>query len=435
MSQISFSKSIPVAGEYDVLVAGGGPAGIAAAVTAARSGAKVALIEKTGCFGGMGTAGMVPAFTGISDGENFLAGGIGREVFDKLHQANGSGPDNPAIIRAEILKRIYDEIISAEKIDFSLETVLTDVIADGGNVSTVITASCNGLEAFKAAVFVDATGDGTLSAMAGAEFGLGDESGRIMPATLCSLWNNVDWNEYWAKKVAIFDILTRAFDEDHFFKVPDYHHTGMYRTGIAEATANMGHVFGLDSTDRKAMTDAWVTGRALLPEFEEFYHARVPGFQNAQLSSSGSLFGIRESRRIVGDYVLNYNDYVNRSRFEDEIGHFSYGVDIHPYDASPGEFQRFRRDFTNSPERCKKGESYGIPYRVLTVKGFRNLLTAGRCISTDNRMESSIRVMPGCFITGQAAGMAAAMAQGGDVRSFPVCELKDRLRKIGAYIK
>jgi ribulose 1,5-bisphosphate synthetase/thiazole synthase len=437
MSNISFSKSIPVAGEYDVLVAGGGPAGIAAAVTAARNGAKVALIEKTGCFGGMGTAGLVPAFTGITDGENFLAGGVGREVFDRLHQANGTGPESTAVIRAEVLKRIYDEMVAAESIHFSFETVLTDVISEGGRVTAVVTASCNGLEALKASVFVDATGDGTLSALAGAEFAIGNEDGKIMPGTLCSLWNNVNWEEFRSAQVSVFDLLTRSFAEDRFFQTPDYHHSGMYRTGIAEATANIGHVYDLDSTDRKNMTDAWVAARALLPEFEAFYRQRVSGFANAQLSSSGSLFGVRESRRIIGDYILNFQDYTKRSRFADEIGHFSYGVDIHPYNPSLEEFQRFRAEFIEPKSHYQKGESYGIPYRILTVKNFKNLLTAGRCVSTDNRMESSIRVMPGCFITGQAAGMAAAMAlpANGDVRSFPVPELKERLRKAGAFIK
>ncbi len=437
MSQISFSKSIPCIGEYDVLVAGGGPAGIAAAVTAARAGAKVAMIEKTGCFGGMGTAGLVPAFCGITDGENFLAGGIGREVFDRLHRANGTGPDSPAVIRAEILKRVYDEMITAEKIDFSLETVLSDVIVEDGKVTAAVVSSCNGLEAIRAAVFIDTTGDGTLSAMAGAKFEIGDAQGRIMPGSLCSLWNNVNWDEFRAANVGIFTLLTKSFEEDHFFKTPDYHHTGMNRTGTSEATANMGHVYNLNSTDRRSLTNAWVTARALLPEFTEFYNNRVPGFQHAQLSSSGSLFGVRESRRITGDYVLTINDFHNRSRFDDEIGHFSYGVDIHPYDATYEEFQRFKQEFINPVGRYQKGESYGIPYRILTVKNFKNLLTAGRCVSTDNFMEASIRVMPGCFITGQAAGMAASMAlpQKGDIRSFAVSELKDRLRKIGAFIK
>jgi ribulose 1,5-bisphosphate synthetase/thiazole synthase len=437
MTQIGFSKSIPIAGEYDVLVAGAGPAGIAAAVTSARNGARVGLIEKTGCMGGMGTAGMVPAFTGVTDGEHFLAEGIGREVFDLLRGANGTGPENPNIIRAEILKRIYDDLVATAGIELSLETVLTDVIREGRNVTTVITASCNGLEAFSASVFIDATGDGALSAMAGAEFGLGDDRGRIMPGSLCSLWNNINWEEYHAAKVPIFDILTKAFAEDHFFEVPDYHHTGMYRTGTAEATANMGHVFGMNSTDRVSLTQAWLAARRLLPEFEEFYHRRVPGFQNAQLSSSGSLFGVRESRRIQGDYTLTYQDFENRARFEDEIGHFSYGVDIHPYDSSIEEFRRFQAEFKDPARRYKKGENYGIPYRILTVKGFDNLLTAGRCVSTDNRMEGSIRVMPGCFITGQAAGMAAVMARqsGNNTRAFAVFELQNNLRKLGAYIK
>jgi hypothetical protein len=145
--------------------------------------------------------------------------------------------------------------------------------------------------------------------------------------------------------------------------------------------------------------------------------------------------GVRETRRIMGDYVLCLEDFKRRAVFQDEIGRYCYPVDIHvarPNDEA--EYQRFEKEFAEL--RYKKGESYGIPYRCLTAKGLRNVLVAGRCVSADRSIQASIRVMPGCFITGQAAGVAAAMAAGtaGDVRVIDVRELQRRLRKAGAHL-
>ena len=153
-----------------------------------------------------------------------------------------------------------------------------------------------------------------------------------------------------------------------------------------------------------------------------------------ELVASGSLLGIRETRRILGDYVLTVEDFNHRAVFEDEIGRYSYPVDIHIARPDKESYQKFEKEFTSL--RLRKGESYGIPYRCLTPRGLHNVLVAGRCISTDRSMQSSIRVMPGCYITGQAAGVAAAMMAEKETHSrrIDIKELQRRLVDMGAYL-
>ena len=153
-----------------------------------------------------------------------------------------------------------------------------------------------------------------------------------------------------------------------------------------------------------------------------------------ELVATGAILGIRETRRIMGDYVLNLNDFNNRASFDDEIGRYSYPVDIHAGKADKESYMKFHKEHTTL--RYGKGESYGIPYRSLLVKGFSNLLTAGRCISTDRYMQSSIRVMPGCYITGQAAGTAAAIAaqKDTDTRGIDIRELQRKLVALGGFL-
>ena len=152
------------------------------------------------------------------------------------------------------------------------------------------------------------------------------------------------------------------------------------------------------------------------------------------LVATGSLLGIRESRRITGDYVLCLDDFKKRAVFPDEIGRYCYPVDIHASKPDAANYKQFAEEFKTL--RYKQGESYGIPYRVLVPQKLSNVLVAGRCVSSDRYIQGSIRVMPGCFITGQATGVAAAIAieKGADTRGVPVPELQARLKKLGGYL-
>ncbi|MCL2158990.1 MAG: FAD-dependent oxidoreductase [Oscillospiraceae bacterium] len=427
MTNITYSKTIPIRHDTDVFVAGGGPAGIAAAVSAARLGSRVFLAEAAGCLGGMGTAGQIPVFMQFTDGENFLAAGIGKEIHDKNYELGKVG----GCIKAEVLKEIYEDMMAEAGVEFCYFTQLIDVIAEGGCAKTAVLASKSGIFGVNAKIFIDGTGDGDLAAMAGASYEKGDKDGNMMPGTLCSIWTGIDWGN--VRPGPQEKELERAF-ADNVFTDNDRHLPGIWKIGDQTGGANIGHAFGVDGTDEKSLTKAFVEQRKKLKEYETYYKNYLTGFENMSLVSTGALMGIRETRRITGDYVLNLEDFKSRAVFEDEIGRYCYPVDIHASSPTEENFNVFVEEFKNF--RYGKGESYGIPYRILTPKGLDNILVAGRCVSSDRYIQGSIRVMPGCYITGQAAGGAAAISveKNTHTRGFDVKILQNKLRDLGAYL-
>ena len=432
--QVTLQRQIPVRHEVDVFVAGGGPAGVAAALAAANQGAKVFLAERNACLGGMGTAGLLPLFMPFSDGVNMLAAGVGEKILTRLRQAGGTGPNSRVTIRAEVLKRVYDELLLQAGVKFTFRTSLIAVETNAERVSHVVLAAKSGLFAVKAAMFIDGTGDGDLAAWAGAPFEKGDEAGNVMAGTLCSLWADIDWDKvYRGRRPSDESRLEDAF-KDKVFTVEDRHLPGMFRVGRHVGGGNIGHTFGLDSTDERSITQALIWARKSLLEYERYYKEYLKGFEEMELVATASQLGCRESRRITGDYVLCLDDFKKRAVFDDEIGRYSYPVDIHAAKSDKASYDEYARDFKNL--RYGKGESYGVPYRVLLPKRLSNVLVAGRCVSSDRYIQSSIRVMPGCFITGQAAGVAAALAieKRTDTRGFPVAELQARLKAAGAFL-
>lgn len=429
-----YKRKLNIRHETDVLVAGGGPAGAAAALAAARQGARVHLIEAHSCLGGMGTAGMVPAFMQFTDGINFLAGGIGREILEALNAANGTVPPNGMGIRAEVLKRVYDNLLTDSGVKISLHTHLVDVSSEDGLVREAICAGKSGLFAIRAKMFVDCTGDGDLAAFAGASFEKGDESGHMMPGTLCSLWSGIDWQKVKESGLGTGNKRIEDAFKDGVFSLEDRHLPGMWRVGETMGGGNIGHTFEVDGTDEESLTRALMWGRKSLLEYERYYKEYLKGFENMELVATGSLLGVRETRRITGDYILNIKDFNPSSTFDDEIGRYSYPIDIHIAKPDKQSYDAFHKEYTSM--RLAKGESYGIPYRILTPEGLNNVLVAGRCVSTDRNMQASIRVMPGCYITGQAAGTAAAMAArtGATTRSIDIRDLQANLKNAGAYL-
>ena len=412
----------------DVFVAGGGAAGVAAAVAAARMGKQVFLAEASGCFGGLGTSGLVPAFAPFDDGVNILSDGIGYEIRQKLK--NAVALRNWTTLDTEELKRVYDDIITQAGVKFSFFTTVYDVIVKDNSIEGVILGSKSGLFAVKAKIYIDCTGDGDLCAFGGGEYEKGDLNGTVMLPTLCSIWSGIDkdkCNEPWNEHVE------QAY-KDGVLSYEDRHIPGFFHGNDGISGGNIGHIFDVDPTDEAELTDGMLWGRKSMVEFENYFKNYFSGYNNLRLVSTASTLGVRESRRIKCDYTLNVDDFINRSVFEDEIGRYCYPVDIHVMSTDKEEYERFSKEYRTSL-RYKNGESYGIPYRCLIPVSFKNALVAGRCIGTDRQMQASIRVMPGCFITGQAAGTAAALScDKQDVRIISIKELQQSLVKGGAYL-
>ena len=436
---VAYRRELPVRVETDVMVCGGGAAGVAAAVAARSTGVRVFLAEGFTCFGGMGTAARVPVFMQWGDGERDLSCGFGTRFRERLRKA-GAMPGRSRALDFEVVKREYDAVMTESGAEFLFQTRVIDVIRDGDRITHAVVAAPSGIWAVKAKVYVDATGNGDVAVQAGVPFEKGDASGHMMPASLLSAWDGVDWKRWEEERPRSpqpFGVeLARAATEG-VFKEPDLHMTGLYAFPDGYATANIGHVFDLDGTDERSLTRGYVRGRESMLEYQRYFRKYLKrGLENIRLVETAAMMGVRETRRVCGDYVMTLADYMKRAVFPDEIGRYAYPIDIHPSSADKAAYERHREEFDRL-YRYGKGESYGIPYRILCARGVKNLLVAGRCVSVDQKVQASIRVMPACYLTGQAAGFAAAQAvakTSGDVHAVDVCALQTTLKDFGAYL-
>lgn len=437
-------KEIPFNDEYDVIVAGGGPAGCASAISAARKGAKTLLIEATGCLGGMGTMGLIPAWCPFSDKEQIIYKGIAEEVF----HASNAGVDHVkegdvdwVPIDPEHLKIVYDDMVTKAGADILFNTLLSAVEAEDGEVKTIIVSNKSGLTAYRAKVYIDCTGDADLAAWAGAEIIPVEDEGGYQPASHCFEVSNVDLYGYHAgewlhpnnPKSPIHKIVASGK-----YDIPDTH---LCNNEVSPGTIgfNAGHIWGVDNTDPKSVTNALMRGRKLAHEIHRALVDYQPQtFAASKVSLTAPLMGIRESRRILGDYVLVTEDYMERRTFEDEICRNCYYIDVHHSAEEAKLINEGKLDLSSRARRYGKGESHGVPYRCLTPKGLKNVLVAGRSISTDRAVQGSTRVMPVCLCMGEAAGKAAVIAiKSGniDVHNIDVQLLRRQIKEDGGYIK
>lgn len=432
MSQIDFKRSVEVRHTVDVFVAGGGPAGVAAAVSAARNGATVFLAEKEQCFGGMGTVAKVPAFMRFSDGVNFLAGEIGREIFDSVYGKNTPFETIEFAIDNEKLKTVYDKLVTESGIEFSFESEVIAVDGEAGKLQYAVIKGKEKLFAVEAKIFIDTTGDGTISCWAGADSEMGDENGSMMPGTLCTQWANIDWSEAVVELGKDPDnrMLEQAF-KDKVFSIEDKALSGMWKHEYGLGGGNIGHVFGVDGTDERSITAGIIDARKRMSEYQRYYNEYLPGYENAKIVATADVLGIRETRRMICEYMMTLDDYLQHADFDDEIGRYCYPVDVHA--SRPGEVSKHPGIYENGYE---KGKSYGIPFRSLLPQKTENVIVAGRSIGAEREMMGSVRVMPACYITGQAAGTAAAMAALGGVslREIDVHMLQSKLVEAGVYL-
>ena len=427
---------LPCLAKSDIVIAGAGPAGLSAAIAAARQGFQVLLLEQTGALGGMATSGLVPMFAPSSDGIRVLYGGIFPEIHEEMcHRMKCDVNNGWQIINAEILKYLLDEKIRAEKnIKVFFNVKVCEAEVTDGRINALLCATSQGLKRVEGKQFIDATGDGLLAMLAGAEFQYGDSDGNTQAPTMCCQYSNIDYEkEAEAAKKGIYPhTCWYELLKTNTAPLMEHHLACVKRTSPGTSVTNYGHVYGADTLDESGLTECYFEGRRQAHIFEEFFRTKVPGYENAELVNTAALMGIRETRRIVGEYQLTANDYFSRADFEDEIGRCSYPVDRHAATKDATAQNAALIDLAAS--KYQKGESYGIPYRVMIPKGLKNLLVPGRALSADQIAQASVRIMPACFVTGQAAGIAAGLADNGDVRDISMKELQTRLVSIGAII-
>ena len=440
------TREIPVEEGYDLVVAGGGPAGAAAAICAARLGAKVLLVEATGSLGGMGTNALVSLWFSLSDGEKPVIGGLIQELIGELCRNNEVAPparqkfEQGKIVdsvgfQPESLKMLLDKLCTEAGVEvrFFTRVIDADVDRDQRRVHGIITNSVEGYRYLRAKTFIDATGDAVLTDLCGAVCrAAGRDTPKIMPPTLCAAIADVDFSQF--GKVSQQAMIEKAI-ADGFFTQPDRHVPGVICNGPTTAMMNAGHLFHTNALQTRSLSDAMMLGRRLVQEYAAFYRKYMPGCENMRVMATGSLLGVRESRRVLGEYELNYDDFKARRHFPDQIAIYCKSVDIHVYDLSPEEYQRYHEEYTKM-DKLKRGESYGIPYGVLVPKGWSNLWVAGRCASSDVKVHGAIRDQPGCSMMGQAAGTAAVQSirTGQPAHDLDTEALVLTLRKAGANL-
>ena len=417
---------------YDVIVCGGGPSGISAAVSSARQGAKTALIERYGILGGMLTSGYVnPILGAISEGTVY------EEMLSLLNAVKNKTRIGYEIgIDSEKAKYILLKYVSDAGVDIFLQTPVVDVIKEKNTVNGVIIGTQNGLKELRAKAVVDATGDGFVASIAGAECAIGRDDGRCQPATTEFTIENVD------ESTAI--LCTGGSDP---VKLPDG--TGysdfcklknregelpenvnivrLHRTfNPGERSVNATQVNGVNTLTPEGVCEAELELRSQIDVIISFLRKYVPGYENCRLKATGSTLGVRESRRVIGDYILNDNDVETGTRKEDVAVHKAWFlIDIHnPNGGGQAE------------GRSQPSIPYDIPYRCFLPKGIDGLLTCGRCISGTHRAHASYRVMGICIATGQAAGTAAALSSNNGVtpRELDVKQLQKALTDAGVQL-
>jgi len=444
---------------YDVIVAGGGPTGLCSAVAAARNGARVLLVERYGFLGGNATISLVgPWMTFHSTPENQIVEGLPQEIVRRLEAAGGSlghVRDTTGYVAtvtpfdAEVLKFVAMELCEEAGVQLLFHSMITDTICEDGVVKGIVVHNKSGRMELRASVVIDATGDGDVAVLAGAEFQQGRESdGLTQPMSLMFRMAGIDLGAVRAYIAAHPEdfykrtLLSSLADAPHLSVNGFY---SQFQAALAsgevtiprdmvlffqtvrsdEVIVNMTRVQGLRATDAWELTRAEVELRKQVHQLVKFFRSRIPGFAQAYLVATGAQAGIRESRRIMGDHVLTAEDITEGRHFPDIISRYAYPIDIHD---PLGKGTR--------TVRLKKG-SYELPYRSLLPRGLDGLLVAGRCLSCTHEALAAIRTMPSMMAVGQAAGTAAALAvrDGVPPRQVEIAALHDRLLAQGANLE
>ena len=454
-------KDIEVKYNADVLIIGGGPAGVCAAISAARFGASTVLVEEGGFCGGMATRGLVGPFMTCYDaeGNEMIIRGLFEEIVDRMvasgfaiHPAEVMGGtaftswikvghDHVTPFEAEGLKLILDEMLMEAGVKVLYHTTFLQPIMDEKKITGAVVASKSGIQGISAKIVIDATGDGDVAYRCGAEYEMGNEElGLMQPATMFFRISNVDTDKVEADIQANLHNFFRKEGVNYrsfHWRVTEARENGDWsldRVSIGlfrmpkkdEWCVNTSRIMNVDSTDSESLTKAEIEGRRQANEILKFLRKYVPGCEDARLKSTASYIGIRESRHIKGEYRLTAEDLLSAKVPEDSILIAANSVDVH------GRFGPKSNEYTPI-----NGSYYGVPYRSLIPLGIDGLLLAGRCISADSTAAGAIRVMPPCMAMGQAAGTAAAMAakQNIPVRDVEISLLQEQLKNNGVCLR
>ena len=436
------SRQIPVCADVDVAVCGGGPAGVGAALAAARTGASVILLESQLCLGGQATSGMMNRLGPYHDERTIILRGIPWEVVETLVQRDAAhlpapcphdAPDRYWVpFDPEALKVLLDDMIEQAGVDVLLQTLVTDVVMQGNELRGIVVENKSGRQAVLARCIVDGTGDADVAARAGAPCGKGRETdGLMQPIGLLSTIHNLDFAQARAYTAAHGAELT---DEARRLRsangiAPDRVHCGTDNLLREDETYfNASHAHGMDGTNARDITQVAIEARREIWRNLHFMKERVPGWERASLAATASLLGVRETRYIRGEYTLTLDDVLEGRNFDDGICRYACWIDTHG--VVPGE----RPEHEGCP--LEPGVSYAIPFRSLVPKQVENLLVAGRCFSGTPEARASARMIPACMAMGQAAGAAAALSvrEGLPPRELPVGLLRDHLLAQGVVL-
>lgn len=443
--------------DYDVIVVGGGVAGCAAAITAARQSCKTLLLEQFGFLGGWATAALVNPFMPFSttDGTR-LVGGWFQKLLDRLTERGGLLGSS---FDSEAMKYVLQEWTLESGAELLLHTLFERAsYADDGGI-VVQTISKSGRREHKCRTLIDCSGDGDAAMSLGADYEAGDESGRPQAVTLMFDVAGVDvvkMLEYVRAHPEQMKFPTLTADTDieamarvavgvagYYDFLAEARKNGEYeapgdliffisRPRRGAVVFNTTHVGGVSGANAEDLTRAEIECRRQMMSIVGFVRKYVPGFENSYLEQSAPHVGVRESRRIVGEYKFCADDVIEGRKFEDAICRLAYPVDIH---SGKGEGYT-RPDGEERSSAPPPGDWYDIPYRCLVPLKIENTLVAGRCVSSTQEGHGAIRIMPSCAATGEAAGMAASMAlsSGSSVRAIDGRELRRRLKQAGALL-
>ena len=432
-------EEIPVYGEYDVVVVGGGMAGVGAALAAGRAGCKTILIENTSGLGGLATMGLVNIPL------DFLSG-LGTEFFDRLTKMNGLRNRNS---NPEKHKLLFDRMIREAGVDLLLVTPLVDAIVEEDTVKGIIIHTKEGRKAVFGKRFVDASGDSDLVYFAGGEVEVGREKDHMsMGCSLEFVLGSVDIDKYRSSELFLTDpkwikLLDKALANNEIPPI-DNHLNWMTiipdrpeHCGRDEVSICFAHSRNCYPTDNKDLTRMYLEGREQVEILAAFIKKNIPGFENSYLSYTGSLLGVRESRRILGEYRFSGMDIAYAKKFDDVIAISYHGFDLHGFEG-PGNMKWFKGTLPNGEEAyisniagwgsqfppedglkkvtmkelvdTSKQYFYDIPYRALVPVRLENVLAAGRNISSDVPGQSGSRLIMCCMALGEAAGTACALS-------------------------